>query len=412
MQILAFKGRRIGVRMALATLSLLLTLSVLELALRLFQYDLNPHPTWRFNPQVGWVVDSDTSDIDSVQATGFRHSPMHASKPLHVRRVLILGDSFALATRLPYSRSFPGILESRLNRNRPPGRWQVLNLSVDDWGSAQQYIALKQYGLGYEPDLVVLQTFPFNDFCNNSIGLAHTCSLQDSQRPYRVAEGYSLKTRTLRPFLSCMQWLRLFSWTQNQIAQASVPEFPPPPAETDVSSLRSEEDWKKQLDSWGFAFFKENAVRQGLEHPGSLYSLMPEAQGQPRVRQGWESTKLIFLEIGRQLRPRRIPLLVLVVPFCPTFDPYWQAFSRATGAEAEMEAEFGTHRFEAIFRELGVPVISMRHEILKGSTPTDHFFLSPSDLHISHYGHAQVAKWIHRELVRLRMAESPDSLGS
>ena len=90
MQILTFKGRRIGVRMALATLSLLLTLSVLELALRLFQYDLNPHPTWRFNPQVGWVVDSDTSDIDSVQATGFRHSPMHASKPLHVRRVLIL----------------------------------------------------------------------------------------------------------------------------------------------------------------------------------------------------------------------------------------------------------------------------------------------------------------------------------
>ena len=222
-------NRRIGIRIALLTLSLVLTLGILELVLRLFQYDLNPHPNWRFDPQVGWVVDSNTSGIDSVQATGFRHAPVDGDKPPHVRRVLILGDSFGLATSVPYSRSFPGILESRLNRCQPAARWQVINLSVDDWGSAQQCIALKQYGLGYEPDLVILQTFPFNDFCNNSIGLANTCSLQDSQRPYLVAERPSLKSRTLKPFLSRMRWLRLCGWAENRITQASVPEFPPPP---------------------------------------------------------------------------------------------------------------------------------------------------------------------------------------
>ncbi len=393
------------IKIAILILSLMFTLGILELAMRLSEYDINRDPNWRFDHQVGWVVDSDAAVIDSVQPTGFRHSPAGLRKPADVRRLLILGDSFALATGVPYARSFPGLLERRLNRGQSSCRWQVINLSVDDWGSAQQFIALKEYGLGYEPDVVVLQTFPFNDLCNNSIGLADTCSLQDSQRPYLVAEGGRLRARVLSPGLSRIRkTLRLWGWIENQIAQGPRWEFSPPRPDTGESSLRSEQDWRRRLESWGFSFFKENARRQGLEHPGAFYALMPETDQQSKVRQGWESTQLIFSEMDRILSARRIPFLALVIPFCATFDGYWRAFAQA--ADANIEPEYGTSRFEAIFRELGVPVISVRRRILTTGVEPHQFFLSSNDCHLSHYGHSQVVDWILRELERLGIVES------
>ena len=283
------------IKIGLLILSLMLPLGILELAIRVSGYDLNRDPNWRFDHQVGWVVDSEAASIDSVQPNGFRHSPTGMRRPPHIRRVLILGDSFALATGVPYVRSFPGLLEMRLNQGGSTSRWQVINLSVDDWGSAQQLIALKAYGLAYEPDAVVLQTFPFNDLCNNSIGLANICSLQDSQWSYLVAEGGKLRARSLNPgFSRIRENLRLWGWFENKIAQASRPRFPPSPPEKGGSSLLVVDDWRRRVESWGFSFFKQNAQHQGLEHPGALYSLMPEADQQPEVpRLGIDTADLL-----------------------------------------------------------------------------------------------------------------------
>ena len=395
------------IKIGLLILSLIFALGSLELALRVSGYDLNPDPNWRFDHQVGWVVDSEATAIDSVQPNGFRHSPAGQRRPPQVRRVLILGDSFALATGVPYARSFPGLLEKRLNQTQGTNRWQVINLSVDDWGSAQQFIALPTYGLAYEPAVVVLQTFPFNDLCNNSIGLAGTYSLQDNHRPYLVAEGGKLRARELNPWLSRIRkHLRSFGWIENRIAQASLSGFPRSPPDKGEASVLSADDRKRRLESWGFSFFQQNARRQGLEHPGTFYALMPQACQQPEVRQGWESTQLIFSEMERSLKARRIPLLALVIPFCATFDHNWTAFAQA--AEAEIESEYGTSRFETILRGLEIPVISVRQRILTTGVPPQRFFLSSKDCHLSHYGHSEVGDWILQEFKDLGIADFPN----
>ena len=70
-----------------------------------------------------------------------------------------------------------------------------------------------------------------------------------------------------------------------------------------------------------------------------------------------------------------------------------------------MEPEYGTNRFEAIFQELGVSVISVRRQILISGVPPHQFFLSSNDCHLSHYGHSQIGGWILRELERLGITE-------
>ncbi len=69
------------IKTGLLILSLILSLGILELAIRLSGYDLNRDPNWRFDHQLGWVVDSEAAAIDSVQPNGFRHSPAGMRKP-------------------------------------------------------------------------------------------------------------------------------------------------------------------------------------------------------------------------------------------------------------------------------------------------------------------------------------------
>jgi hypothetical protein len=98
----------------------------------------------------------------------------HATtKPEDTSRVLILGDSFMEALQVAFEDSFPSQLESGL-RGKLGRKVEVINFAVSGWGQDDQLAYLKKYGLGYEPDLILVAMTLHNDILDNLKERFHT----------------------------------------------------------------------------------------------------------------------------------------------------------------------------------------------------------------------------------------------
>lgn len=156
------------------------TLGVIEIALRLAGY--NPvstlfQPNGRFAPLVRESADPQriyelrpaTSgrgwDTDvSVNFHGFRGPAISPQKRANLFRIAVLGDSVSFANYLPEDAAFPRLLESQLLAS---GRnVEVVNLSVPGYNTLQEVSTLRDIGVQFSPDLVVLA------YCINDLGIS------------------------------------------------------------------------------------------------------------------------------------------------------------------------------------------------------------------------------------------------
>ncbi len=92
------------------------------------------------------------------------------AKAAGVYRVLVLGDSFIEASQVEWAESFPQRLAA-LMEAQSDLRVEAINAGVGGWGNDQQLIWLQEEGYKYEPDLILIATYPRNDFMNNSEAL-------------------------------------------------------------------------------------------------------------------------------------------------------------------------------------------------------------------------------------------------
>lgn len=81
---------------------------------------------------------------------GFRDDDHRPEKPPGKRRVLFLGDSILFGWGVPVQSRFTDVLA----RQRPD--WEVLNMGIPGYNAAQEVECLRNYGLKYQPDLVVV----------------------------------------------------------------------------------------------------------------------------------------------------------------------------------------------------------------------------------------------------------------
>lgn len=108
-----------------------------------------------------------------INATGFHDKDWFLKKPEGAYRIAILGDSFVEALQLPPEQNFLSVMVRRLGHSPAMRgkRVEVLNFGVSGYGTAQEYILLKDRVLAYAPDLIVLALFTDNDIANNSKAL-------------------------------------------------------------------------------------------------------------------------------------------------------------------------------------------------------------------------------------------------
>ena len=100
-----------------------------------------------------------------INSHGFRDREHTHEKPAATTRIVLLGDSFIEALQVPFERSVTVLLEERLHKAGISA--ETINLGVSGFGTVLQYLTLREYGLKYKPDLVLL-FFVGNDVSDNS----------------------------------------------------------------------------------------------------------------------------------------------------------------------------------------------------------------------------------------------------
>lgn len=117
---------------------------------------------------LGWRLRPGSEDIwggvpVTVNRDGFRGPPCPVGKAAGERRILFLGDSITFGYYLELEETVPRLVERQLASQAPPGTMvRAINAGVGGYSPWQELILLREQGLAWEPDVVVLG-FVLND---------------------------------------------------------------------------------------------------------------------------------------------------------------------------------------------------------------------------------------------------------
>jgi lysophospholipase L1-like esterase len=179
---------------ALLVGTLLLLAGAGELALRLVPGWSSDPALGRFNPyrpdgRTGYALRPGASVLHEeeefsvpvrVNALGQRGPERTAAKPPGVRRILVLGDSFASGFGVREEEAFFSVLERLLSERGE--RVEVLSAGVPGWSADNHLVFLRTVGFDLDPDVVLLAV------CENDLNdLAwNRLTLDDERLPVRV----------------------------------------------------------------------------------------------------------------------------------------------------------------------------------------------------------------------------------
>jgi hypothetical protein len=160
-------------RLAVACVSILVALVIAEVALRLFvpvqQERDTEHVYFAYDAALGWLNKPDASGVFripsgttliNISSQGWRDSDPVMPKPAGIKRILVLGDSqtwgYGVNQTERYSDDFRRLLSGV----------DVLNMGVSGYGTGQEYLLLREHGIAYDPDVVIVG-FYSNDLYDN-----------------------------------------------------------------------------------------------------------------------------------------------------------------------------------------------------------------------------------------------------
>jgi hypothetical protein len=305
------RSRRVTI-LILAGCSLFLSLIGGEIVLRRIEPPFFSWPIQCYHPSLGWTGWPDQlhyHDVDGrlvrypTNPLGFRDQIHTTQAPPGVHQIVLVGDSFVEAAQIELEESFFSQLR-RILCHASTEYWDVVALGMGDWGPVQELIALRETGIDYRPDLIIVQVFPLNDIINCSFAGAYLGSANDTYRPYLDPEdGF----RTITHLNPIMTWLRQRSYLCRYgllLASRHVSSF------GDERYFRT---WQEQE-----AYASDWCVRSDL--PGdincviNLNTFAPPDQQLEVIREGWAATEQALREIHRTARECDAKLLILVIP--------------------------------------------------------------------------------------------------
>ena len=170
-----------------------LTVLLMELALRALGfsravlYEPDSLVGWSGRPGAQGVYRDEGRAEVQISSAGVRDREHSIVKPANVWRVAVLGDSFTDALQVAEDKRFTSVIE-RLLAGCDAGagrRVEVLNFGVSGFGTAQEYLLLRDRVLRYAPDVVVLAFLPGNDITDNVRALDPSLA----SRPYVTLNG-------------------------------------------------------------------------------------------------------------------------------------------------------------------------------------------------------------------------------
>jgi hypothetical protein len=131
-------------------------------------YVIDPELGWALRPGARGVYTTEGEAEVRINAQGMRDDRVfERSRKPGVKRIAVLGDSFAEAMQVDVSKTFAALLEKRTGA-------EVMNFGVQGYGTAQQLLQWRRVVRGYSPDATVLLFYTGNDIYNNHRALNPT----------------------------------------------------------------------------------------------------------------------------------------------------------------------------------------------------------------------------------------------
>lgn len=112
----------------------------------------------------------ETSDLS------LRNKNVSLEKLNDTERILFVGDSFTMGWGVAEKKTFARITEKLLREKFPDGKIEVINGALMNTSLDYDYLFVKNTGLVFKPDIIVVGFYPYNDI----IDLAYESSWKDN----------------------------------------------------------------------------------------------------------------------------------------------------------------------------------------------------------------------------------------
>jgi hypothetical protein len=235
----------------------------------------------RYDKDVGWMLLPDAIgkwakgclSISHIKANslGFRDKEWSNDETY---KIAVLGDSFMEGDQLPEGTIVPQLLEQILGI-------PVLNAGLDSMGTLHEYLVFKKYVARYQPQLVLLFSYPFNDIYENSENLA-------GGRPGNV-------------------WPLAFIDSTGHVA-VHFPDMP----QSSESGIRAaiKRYIKTLLMLWrGYEYYQKLSQLTSNMSLGGVY--LPENE---MWREAWKITEFYVVELKHEIEKNGGRLVIVLVP--------------------------------------------------------------------------------------------------
>ena len=362
--------RRIAGFVALAVGSVLATLLVLELAVRValpqdlafFDGSAIKRPSARLGLRSELIPGGYTADYIgvpvAVNGLGLRDHEIAVPKPRGTVRILALGDSVTFGYGVRLEESYPKVLEQRLNAGARPGvRYEVVNAGVEECGLDAYYDALRRLGPVLHPDLLLVGIV-LNDIQRYG-DLDATPRSTVARGPGLARRAHAALLRRSQLYLAAVRGARALLYRLHVL---------------DISDLYG-------------------APLRVLQRPGEP------------VARAWASSLGVLDRLVALARARGIPVVLVVFPVEVQLDaPTLERYRRDFGVTVPPQALDGEpqQRLRAFATSRDVPVVDLLPVLRAAGGPDLYLRTGPirfDPVHPSPRGHRIVAEAIHRSLV-------------
>ncbi len=290
-------------RLALIFVSLTLSLSLLEIGLRLFApqpvvfFDLGE--IYRYDEELGYTLEPNATSLSAgitINSHGLRDYEVSLAKPAGTFRILALGDSYTFGAGHIDS-IYPKVLRRLLAAALPGGPpIQVISAGFPGWGTDEETVWLERDGLDFEPDVVVLGFYVGNDVHDNRV-LGPLVPVAGKLVKREQATRYDSRWgRLTLEVVARAHRSHLYRFVTRRMAGISLPEATPWQGVKDQSTeFKPITDRMMDIYAWRMNVFLVEGAEKWVDR-------------------AWQETRVWLRRLESILEERGIPLLVFIIP--------------------------------------------------------------------------------------------------
>ncbi|MGB5218858.1 MAG: SGNH/GDSL hydrolase family protein [Smithella sp.] len=357
-----------------------------------------PHPVlgWTSEPGLTFNNRMDEATVSVFYNKAGFHDREHAyENPAGAYRIVVLGDSFMEAYSVELGGAFHSLIE-KIAKSKGIDV-EVINLGVGGYGTLQEYLAYREIGRKYKPDLVLLAFNSSNDVRDNSREIESlVIGSRVNRVPYVDLSGPGGWNITPVDYAGAMESFKKGRAETGSIRatlerRSVIFRMVSKEVSRNIRKLSKKFDAGQERDSVSPTARQDDFYRSGI-----YYCNEPEA-----YTRAWEITERIVQHLKQEIERDRAKLVVLSVPAIA--ETYPAATRKANPSAGKFdplcyEDPPGYGRSRDLFRKFNLEYIDLLPVFRKKAGADGIYLFRKSDRHWNEDGHALAAQVVFSTL--------------